>query len=323
MLSGDNGLLKRAGDARDDTVVGQEKEQVELAYVSAAVKKLGDDVDEEDLRTELNNSVGAGKTTVSTNGDNTLNVNFTDTKHNYTVNGGIVTRTADGEVEVVPVGKVAKIGTTYYESLQDAFDDVPTSTQTEVILLANISENVLINSNKNIILDLNSKTITNVDNTIEVEFEGETYEDKEPTIKVEESGILELKNGIIISNYGCAIESLGTVNILGGTYSSTNNSVIYNNGGTMNISNGNFNGSGGGEFEGGFSDRPTVGNAGQMTITGGIFTASVSTTIINFEGTLTITGGTISQLINGTAINNEGTASVSGATINGTTYGLD
>ena len=48
MLSGDNGLLKRAGQARDDTVVGQEKEQVELAYISAAVKKLGDDVDEED-----------------------------------------------------------------------------------------------------------------------------------------------------------------------------------------------------------------------------------------------------------------------------------
>ena len=46
MLSGDNGLLKRAGQARDDTVVGQEKEQVELAYISAAVKKIGNDVDE-------------------------------------------------------------------------------------------------------------------------------------------------------------------------------------------------------------------------------------------------------------------------------------
>ena len=63
MLSGNNGILQRAGDARDETIIGQEKEQVELAYVSAAVKKLGDEVDEEALGIELNSSVGNGKTT--------------------------------------------------------------------------------------------------------------------------------------------------------------------------------------------------------------------------------------------------------------------
>ena len=92
------GLLKRAGDAKDNTVVGQEKEQVELAYISAAVKKLGSEVDETDLQTELNSSVGSGKTTVSPNGNDTLNVNFSDTKHNYTVDNGTVTRIADGQV---------------------------------------------------------------------------------------------------------------------------------------------------------------------------------------------------------------------------------
>ena len=96
MLSGDNGLLKRAGDARDDTIVGQEKEQVELAYVSAAVKKLGTDVDESDMQTELNSSVGNNKTKVSTNTDDTLNVLFYDTEHNYNVNTGTVARVADG-----------------------------------------------------------------------------------------------------------------------------------------------------------------------------------------------------------------------------------
>lgn len=98
MLSGDNGLLKRAGDARDETVVGQEKESVELAYISAAVKKLGYDVDENDLQTELDNSVGSGKTTVSTNDDSTLNVYFTDTEHNYNLDGGSVTRVAEGDI---------------------------------------------------------------------------------------------------------------------------------------------------------------------------------------------------------------------------------
>ena len=91
MLSGNNGLLKRAGDARDDTVVGQEKEQVELAYISAAVKKIGDDVTEGELQIELDNSVGDEKTDVSTNDDNTLNVYFTDTEHNYNVENGSVT----------------------------------------------------------------------------------------------------------------------------------------------------------------------------------------------------------------------------------------
>lgn len=100
MLSGDNGLLKRAGDARDETIVGQEKEQVELAYVSAAVKKLGSDVGKDDLQTELNSSVGSGKTTVSTNANGTLNVYFTDTEHNYNVNDGTVAKIEDSTIKI-------------------------------------------------------------------------------------------------------------------------------------------------------------------------------------------------------------------------------
>ena len=92
MLSGDNGILSRAGQVRNDTVVGQEKEQVELAYISAAVKKLGNDVADEELQLELNSSVGSGKTTVSTNDDNTLNVLFNETNHNYNVDNGKVSK---------------------------------------------------------------------------------------------------------------------------------------------------------------------------------------------------------------------------------------
>ena len=125
MLSGDNGLLKRAGDARDDTVVGQEKEQVELAYISAAVKKLGDKVDKDDLQTELNSSVGSGKTNVSPNGDTILNVNFIDTKHNYKVDNGTVTRVADGEVEDVSDDIFVALyndGTLVFSNNQEQFD---------------------------------------------------------------------------------------------------------------------------------------------------------------------------------------------------------
>lgn len=35
--------------AKEETIIGQEKEQVKIAYVSAAINKLGDNVTEIDL----------------------------------------------------------------------------------------------------------------------------------------------------------------------------------------------------------------------------------------------------------------------------------
>ena len=88
MLTGSNGILTRAGEAKEEVIVGQEKESVELAYVSAAVKKLGDDVTDEELQHELDLSVGAGKTEVE--GQTILDVLFKDTNHSYTVENGKV-----------------------------------------------------------------------------------------------------------------------------------------------------------------------------------------------------------------------------------------
>lgn len=81
----------QATNAKKETIIGQEKEKVEMAYVSAAINKLGDDVTDEDLQEELDKSVGFTKTLVTPNGDGTLNVLFNDTEHNYYVNKGIVT----------------------------------------------------------------------------------------------------------------------------------------------------------------------------------------------------------------------------------------
>ena len=85
-------MLKRTVGAKKETVIGQEKEQVELAYISASVDKLGDDVTDVDLQNELNSSVGTDKTKVTLNADNTFNVLFKDTKNNYNVNGGEVAK---------------------------------------------------------------------------------------------------------------------------------------------------------------------------------------------------------------------------------------
>ena len=99
LVLGNDGIITKAREARENTVVGQEKEQVELAYVSAAVKKLGDSVTDTDLQTELNSSVGNGKTKVT--GSKILSVHFYETNHNYTVNNGTVTKATDGENNIV------------------------------------------------------------------------------------------------------------------------------------------------------------------------------------------------------------------------------
>ena len=85
-----NGIIQKSKEARSETIVADEKEKVEMAYVSAALKKLGDTVTAEELQEELDSSVGAGKTVVTSNGDGTLNVLFNETGHNYNVDEGTV-----------------------------------------------------------------------------------------------------------------------------------------------------------------------------------------------------------------------------------------
>ncbi|HCC04160.1 MAG TPA: hypothetical protein DEP51_04815 [Clostridiales bacterium] len=84
MLSGNNGILQRATDAKTLTGIEQEKEIVALAYNSALAKKIsnGDStsVTAGDMNTELANQ-GA-----SADGSNPITVIFTDSKRQYTIN---------------------------------------------------------------------------------------------------------------------------------------------------------------------------------------------------------------------------------------------
>ena len=90
MVLGNNGIIAKSKDAKNNAIESDEKEKVEMAYVSAVLKKLGDTVTAEELQTELDLSVGIGKTDVTTNGDDTLNVLFSDTEHNFNVDEGKV-----------------------------------------------------------------------------------------------------------------------------------------------------------------------------------------------------------------------------------------
>ena len=75
----------QATKAQEETIIGQEKEHVEIAYVSAAINKLGDDVTASELQIELNK---VASTNVTYNSDDTLNVLFNDTQHDYNFDNG-------------------------------------------------------------------------------------------------------------------------------------------------------------------------------------------------------------------------------------------
>ena len=84
MLSGNNGILQKATEAKTQTEIGQEKEIVSLTYNSALAKKVSDGdstaITAGDLNTELTNQGAFAK------GNNPITVTFDDSKRQYTIN---------------------------------------------------------------------------------------------------------------------------------------------------------------------------------------------------------------------------------------------
>lgn len=221
---------------------------------------------------------------------------------------------------------VARIEKIYYKTLQSAIDAVPVdNTETTIIVLADITENVSIAQSQNIVLDIGIYTINN----------------KEDSSVITSSGNLKLKNGTIAGNP--TSEPLinnkpsGVLNVVGGTITS-DSSVALENYGIIEIS-------GTAKIDG----EQAIANkeSGRVTINGGIIKSANSNAIKNFgivnisktaiiEGTgsdnptiynettatLTITGGTISAT-NSNSIYNLGITTIS-ETVNiiGNTYGI-
>lgn len=171
-------------------------------------------------------------------------------------------------------GVVAEINGTYYQTLQLAIADVPTSnTETTIKILTNISENNVIAQGKNIVLNIQDFTIGNSNEEVCFENNG--------TLKII-SGTIQTsgKNSSINNN------ATGQLIITGGTLKATGQkSVIYNLGGTIHIS----------------------GNSYLSSETSGSYNSRERGTIQNLNnGSLTITGGTIEGK-NGLAISSDGT----------------
>ena len=73
MLTGDNGILTRASDAKEQTELADEKEKVQLSVTGALTKANGEEISQDNLEEELEKNFVTGKYAVEsgTNEDRT------------------------------------------------------------------------------------------------------------------------------------------------------------------------------------------------------------------------------------------------------------
>ena len=89
MLTGDNGILTQAKEAKEANISGTEKEQIKLAMQSLKMKKQADNVSTIVTADELQNQLiadGAKNVTVEAGENGSLVVKYADSKNQYTVN---------------------------------------------------------------------------------------------------------------------------------------------------------------------------------------------------------------------------------------------
>ncbi|MFQ8660701.1 MAG: type II secretion system protein [Clostridia bacterium] len=87
MLTGDNGILTQATEAKEKNTIGEEKEQISLALQSLRMKKQADNVTDEITASELDEQLkydGAKNVEVD-NVNGYLRVKYGDSKNEYTV----------------------------------------------------------------------------------------------------------------------------------------------------------------------------------------------------------------------------------------------
>lgn len=90
MLTGDNGIITKAQDAKKQTEEAEEKEKIELAVIDAVSKY--NDLKEENLQSEIDDEFGEGETKVYPNEDGAFSVIFQNKESNYRIEDGTVTK---------------------------------------------------------------------------------------------------------------------------------------------------------------------------------------------------------------------------------------
>ena len=192
---------------------------------------------------------------------------------------------------------VARINNTYYDSLQSAITAAPNNTETTIVLLKDTSEAITVTNTKNIIIDLDGKTLSNKGNKA----------------VFENSGILSITNGTVTSSTNTATinNNDGILSISTNVTATGSRQAVYIVGGTVRILDGAYLTS----KASGVPTNSTLGRATIQCLSG---------------GNLEIYGGTIIGTVQ-QAISNEGIVTIgvkdgssnsSAPIIRGETYGI-
>ena len=94
MLTGENGIITQAQNAKERTEIGEEKEAISVAYSGAKIKKEGKEVIAGDMQEEFNHNG------TKANASGNIYVQFTESKRWYYVSGGKVEGPLEEEPDV-------------------------------------------------------------------------------------------------------------------------------------------------------------------------------------------------------------------------------
>lgn len=143
----------------------------------------------------------------------------------------------------------AAIGYTTYATLEEALDAATSRSTIRLLSDVTLTSSYTIASTRHIALDLNGHTITATDTSLNGvgKKDGTTISDSNGLLNVE--GTLSIGNGTISMNESSSatyalpifyVATNGQLNIYSGTYKTLSYSIIYNNGGSVKIRNGDF-----------------------------------------------------------------------------------
>lgn len=102
MLTGDNGILTQATNARENTTKAEEEEKIKMAVVGSSINDEGlvEILDEESFKSELKNQFGNQELDVVVNGDGSFIVTVKETNRKYYINDDKTVINSDNIIEI-------------------------------------------------------------------------------------------------------------------------------------------------------------------------------------------------------------------------------
>ena len=108
MLTGDNGILTQATNAKESTDKATEEEKVNMAVLGSSIADNGysEILDEASFRQELTNQFGSQKLDIVANGDGSFIITIEDTQRKYYVNDDKTVINSDNIIEIGTKGEL-------------------------------------------------------------------------------------------------------------------------------------------------------------------------------------------------------------------------